>query len=297
MVRRQYDVPVALRFRLYPTGKEERKMLCTLEATRHLWNDALAHRKARWESNKRSTSYNMQAAVLTSERKEIAELGGLHSQVGQDVLRRLDKAFRSFFAQRAGYPRFKKRSTAGSFTYPQAYNRSAKPDVPRRRLYLSKIGNIRTVFHRPLPKDALLKTCTVVREPDGKWFASLVFEDILPLQNIMTRFVSPVGIDLGLKSLIVTSDGTEVEHPRFLRRAEKRLKHLQRAFSRKKKGSKNRFKARKRVAAQHAKVRRQRTDLNHKLSTALVRRHDLLAFEDHSHQEPGAEPQAGKVHP
>ncbi len=182
-------------------------MLHTIEATRVLWNDALAHRKTRWESDRRSTSYNMQAAILTFERKQDAGLGSVHSQVSQDVLRRLDKAFKSFFAHRAKYPRFKKRSTAGSFTYPQAYNGSVKPDVMRRRLYLSKIGNVRTAFHRPLPKDALLKTCTVMRESDGKWFASLVFEDVVPLQNVVVmKFVSPVGIDLGLRSLIVTSD-------------------------------------------------------------------------------------------
>jgi len=255
-------------------------MLQTIETTRHLWNDALAHRKARWESERRSTSYNMQASILTLEREENVELSSLHSQVGQDVLRRLDKAFKSFFAHRARYPRFKRRSGIGSFTYPQCYNGSVRPDKSRRRLYISKIGNVKAVFHRPLPKEALLKTCTVTREPDGKWFASLVFEDIVPLQDLVTNFVSPVGVDLGLKSLIVTSDGLEVAHPRFLRKAERNLKRLQRMLSHKKKNSKNRFKARQRIASQYAKMRRQRTDFNHKLSTALVRRHDFIAFED-----------------
>jgi len=255
-------------------------MLQTMEVTRHLWNDALAHRKTRWELERRSTSYNMQASILTLEREEDVELGGLHSQVCQDVLRRLDRAFKSFFAHRARYPRFKKRSDTGSFTYPQCYNGSVRPDTLRRRLYISKIGNVKAVFHRPLPKDALLKTCTVTREPDGKWFASLVFEEVVPLQNVVTKFVSPVGVDLGLSSLIITSDGAEVEHPRFLRKAEKRLKRLQRSLSHKKKGSKNRLKARQRVASQYSRVRRQRLDFVHKLSTALVRRHDLIAFED-----------------
>jgi putative transposase len=255
-------------------------MLHTIETVRHLWNDALAHRKTRWESDRKSTSYNMQASVLTFEREESTELGLLHSQVGQDVLRRLDKAFKSFFVRHARYPKFKKRSGTGSFTYPQCYNGSVRPDTFRRRLYISKIGNVKAVFHRPLPKDALLKTCTVTREPDGKWFASLVFQGIVPLQDIATKFVSPVGVDLGLKSLIVTSDGAEMPHPQFLRKAERRLERLQRSFSHKKKGSKNRFKARQRVASLHSKVRRRRTDSNHKLSTNLVKTHDLIAFED-----------------
>ncbi|MBI3023277.1 MAG: IS200/IS605 family element transposase accessory protein TnpB, partial [Thaumarchaeota archaeon] len=91
---------------------------------------------------------------------------------------------------------------------------------------------------------------------------------------------APVGIDLGLRSLITTSDGEKVEHPRLLRKAEKRLKHIQRVFSRKEKGSNNWFRARQRVASQHACVRRQRADFNHKLSTRLVREHDFIAFED-----------------
>jgi putative transposase len=258
-------------------------MLRALEASRRLWNDALAHRKLRWEKERRSTSYNLQASILTSEREEDVLLGGLYSQTGQDVLRRLDSAFKSFFAHRARYPKFKKFNQSGSFTYPQAYNGSVKPDIARKRLFLSKIGNIRTVFHRSLPKGARLKTCTVIREPDGKWFASLIFEEVVPLQNIDTTPVAPknpLGVDLGLLSLITTSDGEKVEHPRFLRKAEKRLKHLQRALSSKSKGSKNRSKARSKVASLHSRVRRQRLDFNHKLSTRLVKEHNLIAFED-----------------
>jgi putative transposase len=273
----------AFRFRLYPSSRQAGEMLRALEASRRLWNDALAHRKARWEDGRQLKSYNLQASILTSEREQDTLLGGLYSQVGQDVLRRLDRAFKSFFAQRARYPRFKKFGQSGSFIYPQAYNGSVRPDEVRMRLYLSKIGNVKAVFHRSLPKDSRLKTCTVVREPDGRWFASLVFDETVPLQNldddVTTIHKTPIGIDLGLLSLITTSDGETVEHPRFLRKAETRLKHLQRTLSRKKKGSKNRFKARQRVASQHAKVRRQRLDF-HKLSTRLIREHGFVAFED-----------------
>jgi len=255
-------------------------MFRALDASRRLWNDALAHRKMRWENERKSTSYNLQASILTFEREQDVSLGELYSQAGQDVLRRLDKAFKSFFANRARHPRFKKFSQVGSFTYPQAYNGSVKPDAVRKRLFISKIGNVRVIFHRPLPKDARLKTCTLTREADGKWFASIVFEEVVPLQNVETMSISaktPVGFDLGLLSLITTSDGEKVEHPRFLRKAEKRL---QQALSRTKKGSKNRLKARQRVASQHARVKRQRLDFNQKLSTRLVKRHNFLAFEN-----------------
>src|SRR6266550_559505 len=164
----------AFRFRLYPSSKQEVRMLRGLETSRRLWNDALAHRKRRWENERKSTSYKLQASILTSERGKDKLLDELYSQTGQDVLRRLDKAFKSFFARRSGYPKFKKVRQSGSTTYPQAYNGSVKIDMGRGRLFLSKIGNVRTVFHRPLPRAARLKTCTVIRERDGKWFASLI---------------------------------------------------------------------------------------------------------------------------
>ncbi len=206
----------------------------------------------------------------------------VYSQAAQEVLRRLDRAFEAFFEGRSRHPRFKKFSGSGSFTYPQAYNGSVKPDVPRKRLFLSKVGNVKAVFHRPLPKDARVKTCTVTRGPDGKWYASLVYDEVVPLQDVRTPAMQqqPAGVDLGLLSLIATSDGEKVEHPKLLRKAEKRLKRLQRSLSHKRKGSNNRSRARRRLASQHARVRRQRADLNHKLSTGLVRGHSLVAFED-----------------
>ena len=278
-------MPAALRFRLYPSKKQEARLLRTLEACRHLWNDALSHRRQRWQDERRHTTYNYQQWILTAERHVNADLLEVYSQVTQDVLHRLDRAFNAFFEHQSRHPRFKKFTQSGSFTYPQAYNGSVKPDTIRGRLYLSKIGNVKAVFHRPIPKDSRPKTCTVVREPDGRWFASLVFEEIVPLQSIGQMIIvqppkTPIGVDLGLLSLITTSDGETVEHPTFLRKAEGRLKHIQHTVSRKKKGSKNRSKARHRVASQHARVRRQRLDFNHKTSAHLVRKHDFIAFED-----------------
>ena len=205
-------------------------------------------------------------------------MGELYSQAGQEILRRLDRAFKGFFEQRTRYPRFKKFSSSGSFIYPQAYNGSVKPDAIRRRLFLSKVGNVKAVFHRRTPHGKV-KTCTVVREPNGEWHASLVYEDDEVAQPL-AKPASPVGIDLGLKSLVTTTDGVKIPHPRFLRKAEGRLNRLQRSFSRTRKGSENRVHARLLVAVQHAKVANQRADFNHKLSAELVRRHDLIAFED-----------------
>ncbi|MBI3116274.1 MAG: helix-turn-helix domain-containing protein, partial [Thaumarchaeota archaeon] len=113
-----FVMPSALRFRLYPSRDQEAKMLRTLEACRRLWNDALSHRRDRWQSERKPTSYNYQQWILTAECHEDPELGSLHSQVAQDVLHRLDRAFKAFFEHWAGYPRFKKFREWWSFTYP-----------------------------------------------------------------------------------------------------------------------------------------------------------------------------------
>ena len=275
----------AFRFRIYPGPEHEERLLATVEACRRLWNDSLAHRKRRWEEEGRQTSYNLQQWILTSVRNSDPELQSVHSQVAQDVLHRVDRAFKSFFEHRASYPRFKKRRESGSFTYPQAYNGSVKPDVLRKRFYFSKIGNVMAVFHRTLPRDMMLKTCTVTREPCGEWYASLVYEPVVPLQDVKVPQLSQmelpaIGIDLGLMALVTTSDGEKIEPPKFLRKADSRLKHLQKELSRKKNGSNNRWRTRRRVASLHAKVSRQRADFNHKLSRRLVREHNLVVFED-----------------
>ena len=238
---------------------------------------ALAHRKWRWEKFRQSTSYNLQQWILTEERRNDPELRALYSQAGQDVLNRLDKAFKAFFKGIARYPRFKPATGVGSFTYPQAYNGSVK--IENGTLDLSKVGRVPVVLHRQ-PPDSGLKTCTVRREPDGSWYASLVYDDGKEPPEPVEQPVSPIGIDLGLRSIITTTDGQKIEPPRYLRKAEKRLKRLQRSLSRKQKDSKNREKARRLLAVQHAKVARQRLDFNQKLTTGLLENHDLVAMED-----------------
>ena len=249
-----------------------------IESSRRLWNLALNHRKRCWEERRVSVSYTQQCKLLTAERRDDPLINELYSQAAQDILRRLERAFGAFFAHKARFPRFKKFSEVGSFTYPQAYGGSVKPNSARKRLFLSKVGNVKVIFHRKLPPTERLKTCTVVRQANGEWYACLIYEtENLALQK-GPPFASPVGIDLGLKSLVATTQGVKVPHPQFLRRAERRLKLTHRQFSRARKGSKNRERARRLFAIQSAKVSRQRKDFNHKLSTELVSEHDLVVL-------------------
>ncbi len=113
----------------------------------------------------------------------------------------------------------------------------------RKKLFLSKVGYVNVIFHRELPtSQEKLKTCTVTREKNGDWYASLVYENFRDSSPIPARFTKPVGVDLGLNSLVTTTDGVKIHHTRILRRFERRLKRFQADFSRTQRGSKNRVK-------------------------------------------------------
>lgn len=193
----------------------------------------------------------------------------VHSQVLQNVLRRVEKSFDKFFTG-AGYPRFQGRNRYDSFTFPQ----SGFKITDERKLKLSKIGEIKIVQHREI--EGTLKTCTIKRDVD-RWYVSFSCE-MEP--EVLEPTGQSVGIDVGLKSLVTLSTGEQVEPPKYLRQSEKKLVKAQRELSKKKKRSNNRDKQRVEVAKIHRKIRNQREDFNHKLSRELVYNYDTIVFED-----------------
>lgn len=210
------------KFRLYPSGIQVSKLEETLEVCRGVYNTALTQRRWAWRQGKRSVSYRQQAAELAEAKASCPELGQVHSQVLQDVLRRLDKSFNNFFRrvarrEKPGYPRYKGRNRYDSFTYPQSgfsFTRNEK------KLELSKIGSIRIRKHRPFPDGALIKTCTIKREGD-RWYAifSLEIPDKTPKEDgekapIDFKPASPVGVDAGLTHLVALSTGGDRGGPR-----------------------------------------------------------------------------------
>ena len=283
--RRQFATRmfVPFKFRLYPFPDQRRELLRQFEELRFLWNHALEQRQAAWRKEKRSVSYEDQCRDLTRWRDfDRAGVGRVNAQVAQEALARLGGAFGDFFRRAReggppGFPRFKREVT--SLTYPQAYESVEMVEGRNgtRRLHLSKVGDLPIKLHRE-PPEGRVKTCTIQREGD-RWFAVLTYEvvDPSPPSGLPTN---PVGVDLGLSHLATLSDGEVVEPPKFLRQSEKRLARAQRIVSRRKKGSHNREKARVRLVRCHAKVRDQRRDFAHQLTTGWARCHDLIAFED-----------------
>ncbi len=268
----------AYKYRLYPNREQESILETTLEQLRLLYNFSLAERRNAWKNEHRNISYYDQQNALPDLKKRFPEYKNIHSQVLQDCLRRLDKAYDAFFRRvkeggEPGYPRFKGKGRYHSFTYSQA---GFKP-CGNGKIRMSGIGDVNIVLHRPIPEDATIKTCTVSRNRANQWFVSLAAEvpNAVPVGDGQIT-----GIDLGLSNLITLSSGEVTEPPRFLRKAEKRLKRIQRRHSRKVKGSSNRTKHRLILGKAHVKVANQRHDFLNKLSRSLVDAHKGLAFED-----------------
>ena len=215
-------------------------------------------------------------------KKAFPQYRKINSQVLQDVLRRLDKTFGNFFERvkrkhqgervKAGYPRFKPAWRYNSFTYPQ----SGFEILSNGHINLSKIGRLRVFMHRKI--SGKVKTLTIKRDRVGDWFAIITAE--LPDPKPKGEIRTALSVDVGLKNLVTMSSGEHVRPPVYFKKSEKRLAHMQRELSAKKLGSKNRAKARVKLARVHRRIERQRTDFLHKLSRVLVDRTDLLVFED-----------------
>ncbi|MNS28040.1 putative transposase [compost metagenome] len=244
-----------------------------------MFNQGLAARKVSYEAEGVTLSYADQCKMLPTMKKaeETAWLGEIHSQVLQQALKDLDAAYQHFFrrlksGETPGFPSFKKKGQKDSFRYPQGVKAEGG------RIYLPKIGWVKYRDSRPI--EGKLLQATIKREGEH-WFISLACEVEMPdAAPVTVAEERAVGIDVGLKSFAVLSDGTEVENPRFLKQALAKLKKAQRRLSRKTKRS-NRWKKQvARVVKLHIQVKNSRKDFAHKASTAIVKNHDVIAVED-----------------
>lgn len=260
------------KFRLYPTKKQEVTLNKTLDVCRYIYNEFLADRRNAYERCNQGLSTMEQLYQVQYLEFDI----DVHSQVKQDVIRRLGKSFDSFFRRcknggaKAGYPRFKGKKRYNSFTYPQSgFSISGK------KLKLSQIGEIKIVRHREI--EGKIKTCTIRR--DGKqWYVT--FSVVIENNTTPVKPVTFVGIDVGLNSLVTLSDGTQIDPPNCYRNTEAELKKQQRNLSKKRKFSNNWKKQCDKVNRLHRKIRNQRNDFNHKISRKLINAYDFIAFED-----------------
>lgn len=267
----------AFKFRLYPNKQQEKALFWTLARCRELYNAGLSERRDSYKYTGRGITYYEQKRDLPEIKEFREEYKDIHSQVLQDVLNRLDKAYKAFFrrienGENPGYPRFQGRNRYNSFTYTQGGYTFHEKHVT-----FSKIGKIRCKFHREMV--GTIKTATIKYE-SGQWYVMFACE--LPEGTYAKQPYTDdaIGIDLGLLHFATLSTGDTIEKPQHFRKGQADLRRKQRHLSRCKRGSHRREKARKAVAKAHRKIRNQRHDFLHKASRQLVNTYEVIVFED-----------------
>ena len=270
----------SFKYRLYPTEAQSKKIDNSFDLCRFLYNCALEERISYYKHFGKGLSYAQQAAFLSEIKELFPEYAvEIHSQVLQDVLKRLDKAFKNFFrrvknGEIPGFPRFKSIFSFKSFTYPQSGFR-----IEKNKIFLSKIGHVKFNQHRELC-NGKVKTCTIIREASGKYYICLAVEyERENVVEIDPNTTNEIGLDLGIKNYITDSNGNKTENPRISKRYEKRLATAQRKLSKKPKRSEEKIRARKSVARCHEKITNCREDFQHKTSRNLVEKYDRIYLE------------------
>jgi len=268
----------AFKYRLYPNKKQTQALEMMLETHRHLYNRALAERKDAWEAEKHTVSYLEQSAHLKTDRTTNPYLQATNFSSCQATLRRLQRAFEHFFRRfkvgekDPGYPRFKGWNRFDSVEFP-SYGDGCK--LKDGRLYIQHIGLLKVKWHRELL--GKIKTISLKREADGY---SAVFSCELPVTSVPASTLPALGIDLGLSSFLMTSEGEAIKPPRFYRKAQKALRRAQRKVARRKKGSNRRRKAVRLLKKQHQHIANQRRNFHHQTAHSLVSRYGVIAHED-----------------
>jgi putative transposase len=263
------------RYRLYPTEDQKTLIAQHLGCCRVVYNWALARKNQAYHDEGINLSRYDLMKQLSALKAELPWLKEVNAQSLQQSIHHLFRAFTNFFEGRAEAPTFKaKHAPEQAFTVPQSYT----VDFEQGTVKLPKIGAIKAKYHRTFA--GAMKSATVIRTSTGRYFLSVVVEDgrkpPKPADSIPDQ---TVGIDLGLAHYAVLSTGEKVENPKYLRNAQTRLAVLQRRLARKQKGSKNRNKARLKVARCHQTIADQRQDFQHQLSSRLVRENQALAVE------------------
>ncbi len=267
----------AFKYRIYPDSEQQAELAIQFGCVRFVYNHYRAVREEYYHETGTGLNYNDCATDLTDQLKvEYPWLKTADSQALQQALKDLDRAYANFFEGRADYPNFKRKFSVQSLRYPQRFKFKGN------HIYLPKVGWVKIVRHRRIEGTHAqgvgwkMKNCTVSKTKTGKYFVSIQCEIETDTSTPPTE---AVGIDLGIKTFAVLSDGPPIESPKHLRKAERLLKIRQRRLSRKAKGSIGRAKARHVVATIHEKIGNQRKDFHHKESRKIVDRFGIIGLE------------------
>ena len=259
----------AYKYRLYPTQEQKEYFAKCFGCSRFIYNKMLEDKIKYYEETKK-----MLNNTPAQYKKEYPWLKEVDSLVLANVQLDLQAAYRKFFKEKSvGFPRFKKKRNYNSYT---TNNQKGTISIEDGFIKLPKLkSKVKVIIDRDF--DGIIRSATISKTPTNKYFVSiLVDEDMQPL----AKSINKVGIDVGIKDFAVTSNGEVFSNPKWFRKSEKRLAKLQRQHAKKKKASKNRDKARLKVALLHEKIVNQRQDFLHKLSTQLINDNQVIVIED-----------------
>jgi putative transposase len=266
----------AYKYRLYPT--EDQKILLEKHfgSVRLIYNLALECKKNAYISARKNISCFDLIKQITDLKQEFGWLYEINNKSLQEAVRNLDSAYKNFFRNKRGFPKFKNKSSHQSFHCTQ----HIKIDFKKALLIITKFREgIPIVIDRKFKGE--IRNVSISRTPTGKYFASVLVKNdqTIPLKKEI-KSKTTIGIDLGIKTFAKLSDGESIDNPKYLRKSLKKLKRKQRELSRKKKGSNRRKKARERVARIYEKITNQRKDFLHKVSNEITNQYDTIALEN-----------------
>ena len=263
----------AYKFRIYPSKEQEILIAKTIGCSRFVFNHFLAKWNDTYKATGKGLTYNSCSSQLTQLKKELVWLKEVDSIAIQSSLKNLADAYSRFFKKQNDTPRFKsKKNKVQSYTTKHTNGNIA---IEGNKIKLPKLGWIR--FAKSREVEGRILNATIRRNPSGKYFVSILVEtEVQPLE----KTGSSVGIDVGLKDFAILSDETVYSNPKFFRRLEEKLAKEQRILSRRKKGGSNWDKQRVKVACIHEKITNARTDYLQKISTEIIKNHDVIGIED-----------------
>lgn len=264
----------AYKYRIYPNKQQKIQLAKTFGCVRFVYNYYLNARIKAYETDKNSLNYYDCANDLKNLKTQYEWLKEVDSTSLQSSLKDLEHAYKKFFKEHSGFPKFKSKKTH-RFSY-QSKSVNGNMQYLNKYIKLPKLGLVKTK-NKLIPQGRIL-SATVSQEPSGKYYVSLCCTgvDIKPLSVVNKN----VGIDLGIKHFAITSDGLKIPNPKYLQQSLNKLAKLQKGLSRKTKGGSNWNKARIKVACCHEKISNLRKDYLQQLSITLIRQHDVICIED-----------------
>ena len=263
----------AYKFRIYPSKEQEIRIAKTIGCSRFVFNHFLAKWNDTYKATGKGLTYNSCSSQLTQLKKELVWLKEVDSIAIQSSLKNLADAYSRFFKKQNDAPRFKsKKNKVQSYTTKHTNGNIA---LVGNKIKLPKLGLVR--FAKSREVHGRILNATVRRNLSGKYFVSILVEtEVQPLE----KTGSSIGIDVGLKTFATLSDGTPYENPKWFRKLEEKLANAQRILSRRTKGGSTWNKQRIKVARIHEKITNARTDYLQKISTEIIKNHDVIGIED-----------------